>query len=59
MMGVATGVALAAIMGLLVESIDDRRSKGTTAPLVRIALALSAIVVVFVIVFVRFDLLAS
>jgi NhaP-type Na+/H+ or K+/H+ antiporter len=59
MMGIATGIALAAIMGLLVDSIDDRRSKGTTAPLVRIALALSAIVVVFVVVFVRFDLVAS
>jgi hypothetical protein len=58
-MGVVTGVSLAAIMNLAVESLDVRRSEKSAAPLVRILLLLAAAVVVFVIVLVRFDFVAS
>jgi hypothetical protein len=58
-MGVVTGVALAAIMNLAVESLDARRSEKSAAPLVRTLLLLAAAVLVFVIVLVRFDFVAS
>jgi hypothetical protein len=57
--GVVTGVALAAIMNLAVESLDARRSEKSAAPLVRTLLVLAAAVLVFVIVLVRFDFVAS
>ena len=58
-MGVVTGVALAAIMNLAVESLDARRSEKSAAPLVRTLLLLAAAVLVFVFVLVRFDFVAS
>jgi hypothetical protein len=58
-MGISTGVALAAIMGILVESLDSRRSSGTNAPLVRTVLGIAAIVIVFVVVLVRFEFVSS
>jgi hypothetical protein len=58
-MGISTGVALAAIMGILVESLDARRSRGTDAPLVRTVLGIAAVVIVFVIVLVRFEFVGS
>lgn len=58
-MGIATGVALAAVMSLAVESLEARRSERSAAPLVRTLLALAAAVLVFVIVLVRFDFVAS
>lgn len=58
-MGISTGIALAAVMGLLVESLDERRSKRTSGPLVRTVLGIAALVFVFVIVLVRFQFVSS
>jgi ABC-type uncharacterized transport system permease subunit len=58
-MGISTGIALAAVMGLLVESLDERRSKGTSGPLVRTVLGIAALVFLFVIVLVRFQFVSS
>lgn len=57
--GLSTGIAHAAIMGLLVESLDSRRSKGTSGPLVRTVLGIAALVIVFVVVLVRFQFVTS
>ena len=58
-MGISTGIALAAVMGLLVESLAERRSKGTNGPLVQTVLGIAAVVLVFVIVLVRFQFVSS
>lgn len=58
-MGTSTGVALAAIMSMVVDSLDVSRSKGTNAPLVRAVLGITAVVMVFVIVLVRFEFVRS
>jgi hypothetical protein len=58
-MGAATGVALAAIMLMVVESLDTRRSHGNSGPLVRTVLGVGAIVIVLVIVLVRYEFVAS
>jgi hypothetical protein len=58
-MCVVTGVALAAIMNLAVESLGARRSEKSAAPLVRTLLALAGAILVFVFVMVRFDFIAS
>jgi hypothetical protein len=55
----SAGIALAAVMGLLVESFDERRSKGTSGPLVRTVLGIAALVIVFVVVLVRFQFVSS
>jgi hypothetical protein len=56
---VVTGVALAALMNLAVESLDARRSERSAAALVWTLLALAGAVLVFVFVMVRFDFIAS
>jgi hypothetical protein len=58
-MGISTGIALAAVMRLLVESLDEHRSKGTSGPLVRTVLGVAALVIVFVVVLVRFQFVSS
>jgi ABC-type uncharacterized transport system permease subunit len=58
-MGISTGIALAAVMGLLVESLDERRSKATSGPLVRTVLGIAALVIIFVVVLVRFQFVSS
>lgn len=58
-MGTSTGIALAATMSLLVDSLEARRSEGTNAPLLRTAIGIAALVVVFVIVLVRFEFVSS
>ncbi len=57
-MGTWVGVALAAIMGMIVDALDAHRSGGTTAPLVRIIVATAAVIIVLVVVLVRFHFLA-
>lgn len=58
-MGIATGVALAAILLMIVESLDARRSRGTGGPLLRTAIGIAAIVLVLVVVLVRYEFVAS
>ena len=58
-LGVATGVALAASMQIIVDSLDERRSQGTSGPLVRTVLGVGAVVVVLVVVLVRFEFVGS
>jgi hypothetical protein len=53
-LGASVGIALAAIMLLLVDALHTRRSKGSLRPLVRVGLAAAGIVIVFVLVLVRF-----
>lgn len=53
-LGAAIGIALAAIMLLLVDALHARRSKSSIGPLVRVALGAAGIVIVFVLVLVRF-----
>lgn len=58
-MGVATGVALAASMQTIVDSLDERRSRGSSGPLVRAVLGVGAVVVVLVLVLVRYEFVGS
>lgn len=53
-LGASIGIALAAIMLLLVDALQSRRSKSSIRPLVRVALAAAGILIVFVVVLVRF-----
>jgi hypothetical protein len=54
-MGVGYGIALAAVMALLVDSLDALRTRRTTAPLLRTLLGVALVIIVFVLVLVRFQ----
>ena len=58
-MGVATGVALAATMQIIVDALDERRSRGTSGSLVRAVLGVGVVVVVLVLVLVRYEFVGS
>ena len=57
--GVATGVALAASMQIIVDALDERRSRGTSGPLIRTVLGVGAVVAVFLFVLVRYEFVGS
>ena len=59
LIGFTTGVALAAVMALLVDALDARRTGRSIVPLVRTLLAVAGVVILFVAVLIRFRFVRS
>jgi len=55
-MGGSTGIALAAVMGLVVDALDARRTMRTIGPLLRVLLGIVLTVGIFFAVLVRFEI---